>query len=159
MLGVETRTIKVYSQNPYYFVNIQNFTFIFVYDFIAFPCYRNCSIIGILLKDSHFNFISETTNSSSYLYTQINLCIFLQFRTQHHLATCRYDEKFNGFVEHRLNYLLLYHNMGFSGSSAGKETTCNAGYPGLNPGLRRFSWKRDRLPTPVFLGSPGRSDG
>ena len=30
MLGVETRAIKVYSQYPYYFVDIQNFIFIFV---------------------------------------------------------------------------------------------------------------------------------
>ena len=27
--------------------------------------------------------------------------------------------------------------MGFPGSSAGKESTCNAGYPGLTPGLGR----------------------
>ena len=93
-----------------------------------------------------------------YLYTYLNLCIFLQFRTEHHLATCRYDEKFNGFVEHRLNYLLLYYNMSFPGSSAGKETACNAGDPGSIPGLERFPWGRDRLPTPVFLGFPGGSD-
>ena len=73
--------------------------------------------------------------------------------------TCRYDEKFNGFVEHRLSYLLLYYNMGFPGSSAGKETACNARDPGLIPGLRRFPWRRDRLPTPEFLGFPGGSDG
>ena len=73
--------------------------------------------------------------------------------------TCRYDAKFNGFVEHRLSYLLFYYNMGFPGSSAGKETACNARDPGLIPGLRRFPWIRDRLPTPVFLGFPGGSDG
>ena len=39
----------------------------------------------------------------------------------------------------------------FPGSSAGKESACNAG----DPSLRR----RDRLPTPVFLGFPGGSDG
>ena len=49
--------------------------------------------------------------------------------------------------------------MGFPGSSAGKETACNARDPGLIPGLRRFPWIRDRLPTPVFLGFPGGSDG
>ena len=66
---------------------------------------------------------------------------------------------FNGFVEHRLNYLLLYYNMGFPGSSAGKETTCNAGDPSSIPGLGRCPWRRDRLPTPVFLGFPGGSEG
>ena len=38
--------------------------------------------------------------------------------------------------------------------SVGKETACNAGDPGLIPGLGRSGWRRDRLPTPVFLGFP-----
>ena len=48
---------------------------------------------------------------------------------------------------------------GFPGSSAGKESTCNAGDPSLLPGLGRFPWRRVRLPTPGFLGFPGGSDG
>ena len=44
--------------------------------------------------------------------------------------------------------------MGFSGSSAGKESTCNAGDPGLIPGLGRSPEEGIRLPTPVFLGFP-----
>ena len=35
---------------------------------------------------------------------------------------------------------------GFPDSSAGKESSCI------------FPWRRDRLPTPVFLGFPGDSD-
>ena len=31
--------------------------------------------------------------------------------------------------------LILYTHVGFSGSSAGKESACNAGDLGLNPGL------------------------
>ena len=42
--------------------------------------------------------------------------------------------------------------------SAGKESTCNAGDPDLIPGSGS-SWRRDRLPTPGFLGFPGGSDG
>ena len=41
-----------------------------------------------------------------------------------------------------------------AGSSAGKESVCNAGDPSLIPGLGRSSGE-DRLPTPVFLGFPG----
>ena len=48
---------------------------------------------------------------------------------------------------------------GFPGSSAGKESTCNAGDPSSLPGLGRFPWRRVRLPTPGFLGFPGGSDG
>ena len=48
--------------------------------------------------------------------------------------------------------------MGFSGSSAGKESTCNAGDPGLIPGLGRSPEEGIRLSTPVFLGFPGGSD-
>ena len=49
--------------------------------------------------------------------------------------------------------------MGFPGGSDGKESTCNAGDPGLIPGLGKICWRRDRLPTPVFVGFPGGSDG
>ena len=36
--------------------------------------------------------------------------------------------------------------LGFPGGSAGKESTCNAG----RPGLERFSWKREQRPIPIF---------
>ena len=44
--------------------------------------------------------------------------------------------------------------MGFPHSSVGKESTYNAGDRGLIPGSGRYSWRRERLPTPVFLGFP-----
>ena len=48
--------------------------------------------------------------------------------------------------------------MGFPGSSAGKESTCNAGDP-----CSVLGWEdpleMDRLLTPVFLGFPGGSAG
>ena len=40
--------------------------------------------------------------------------------------------------------------LGFPDSSVGKESTCNVG---------KISWRRDRLPTPVFLGFPCGSAG
>ena len=48
---------------------------------------------------------------------------------------------------------------GFPGSSAGKESACNAGDTSSIPGLGRFPWRRVKLLTPVFLGFPGGSDG
>ena len=47
--------------------------------------------------------------------------------------------------------------MGFPGGSDGKETTCNAGDPGLIPGSGRFPWRKKWPPTPVFL--PGEFYG
>ena len=47
----------------------------------------------------------------------------------------------------------------FPGSSAGKESACNAGDPCLIPGSGMIPWRRDSLPTPVFLGLAGGSDG
>ena len=44
--------------------------------------------------------------------------------------------------------------MGFPDSSVGKESTCNAGYPGSIPGLGRSAGRRDRQSTPIFLGFP-----
>ena len=40
--------------------------------------------------------------------------------------------------------------LGFPCGSAGKESTCNAGDLGSIPGFRRFPWRKERLPTPVF---------
>ena len=40
--------------------------------------------------------------------------------------------------------------LGFPGGSADKESTGNAGDLGLIPGLGRFPWRKERLPTPVF---------
>ena len=55
--------------------------------------------------------------------------------------------------------------MDFLSGSAGKESTCNAGmqetpvrFQGQNSWVRKVHWRRDRLPTPVFLGFPGDSD-
>ena len=47
--------------------------------------------------------------------------------------------------------------MGFPGSSVGKESACNAGYPSLIPGM--IHWRWDRLCTPVFLSFPCGSTG
>ena len=44
--------------------------------------------------------------------------------------------------------------MSFPGSSAGKESTCNAGDPDSIPGSER----KDKIPTLVFLGFPGGSN-
>ena len=41
---------------------------------------------------------------------------------------------------------------GFPDSSVGKESSCNAGDPSLIPG--KICWRRDKLPTPVFLDFP-----
>ena len=47
----------------------------------------------------------------------------------------------------------------FPVSSTGKEPACNAGGSQFNSWVRKMPWRRDRLPTPVFLGFPGGSAG
>ena len=42
-------------------------------------------------------------------------------------------------------------------SSAGKEVACNVGDP--NSRVGKILWRRERLPTPVFLDFPGGSAG
>ena len=49
--------------------------------------------------------------------------------------------------------------LGFPGSSAGKESACNAGDPGLIAGLESSLEEGIGFPTPVSLGFPGGSDG
>ena len=38
----------------------------------------------------------------------------------------------------------------FSGSDS-KESACSAGGPGFDPWVRKIPWKKEWLPTPVFL--------
>ena len=45
--------------------------------------------------------------------------------------------------------------LGFPYSSVGKESAFNAGDLGSIPGLERFPWTREELPTPIFF--PGES--
>ena len=49
--------------------------------------------------------------------------------------------------------------LGFPGSSAGKESSCNAGDPGSIPGSGRSPGEGTGYPLPVFLGFPSGSDG
>ena len=47
-------------------------------------------------------------------------------------------------------------DIGFPGSSTGKEFACNTGDPRSSL-VWNIPWRRDRLPTPVFLGFPAGS--
>ena len=58
-----------------------------------------------------------------------------------------------------LVWQLLLRSKHFPDSSVGKESTCNAGDPSSIPGSGEICWRRDRLPTPVFLGFPCGSAG
>ena len=57
------------------------------------------------------------------------------------------------------NFWIACLNEGFPDSSVGKESAYNAGDPSSIPGLGKIPWRRDRLPTPVFLGFPCGSAG
>ena len=43
---------------------------------------------------------------------------------------------------------------GFPDSSVSKESTCKCRWPWVNSWVGKIRWRRDRLPTPVFLGFP-----
>ena len=46
---------------------------------------------------------------------------------------------------------------GFPGGSDGKQASCNADKPGFDPWVEKILWRREWLPTPVFL--PGEFHG
>ena len=51
---------------------------------------------------------------------------------------------------------------GYPGGASGKEPACQCRTHkrcGFDPWVGKIPWRRDRLPTPVFLGFPGGSDG
>ena len=45
----------------------------------------------------------------------------------------------------------------FPGISEGEESACNAGIPRFDPWVRKIPWRRQWLPTPVFLS--GKAHG
>ena len=51
----------------------------------------------------------------------------------------------------RMTLRLPIRSPGFPCSSAGKESACNAGDPGLIPGSGKIPWRKNRLSIPVFL--------
>ena len=59
----------------------------------------------------------------------------------------------NCWLFHTLLLYLTYKHVisGFPGSSDSKESACNAGDPGFNPWVRKIPWRREWLPTPIFL--------
>ena len=59
--------------------------------------------------------------------------------------------------DRHLSYLQF--ELGFPGSSAGKESTCKPGDLSSIPGAGKIHWRRDSLPTTVFFGFPGGSAG
>ena len=50
-------------------------------------------------------------------------------------------------------------NLGFPDSSIGKEICLQCRRPRFNSWIGKIRWRRDRLPTPVFLGLPCGSSG
>ena len=41
--------------------------------------------------------------------------------------------------------------MGFPGGASGKESACQCRRPGFDPWVWKIPWRREWLPTPVFL--------
>ena len=61
-------------------------------------------------------------------------------------------------MRQRCSLSLLLFSMALEvGGSDSKESACNSGDLNSTPGLGRFSWRREWLPTPVFL--PGKFRG
>ena len=54
-------------------------------------------------------------------------------------------------IPHALQHDQIIKIWGFPSGSEGKESTCNVGDPGSIPGSGGFLWRREWLPTPVFL--------
>ena len=49
--------------------------------------------------------------------------------------------------------------LGFPDSSVGKKIHLQCRKPQFDPWVRKIPWRRERLPTPVFLGFPCGSAG
>ena len=91
------------------------------------------------------------------LLPTIKETIFASFDLKYHVyhildSVCNWD--YSGFFPILFFYIPVPHCLGFPvwlfGSDS-RESTCNAADPGLIPWSGRFPWRREWLPTPVFL--------
>ena len=63
----------------------------------------------------------------------------------------------SGDQEGALISILYTTGIDFPDGPAGEESACNTGHEGLIPGSGKIPWRREWLPTPIFL--PGKSHG
>ena len=59
----------------------------------------------------------------------------------------------------KIKQYVFFYEASLVREESGKESACNAGDPGSIPGLGRVPWRRDKVPTPVFVGFPGGLNG
>ena len=71
-------------------------------------------------------------------------------------STCSLTFLFLGMCR---KYIYYFNFGGILGISAGKEICLQCRRPQFDPWVRKLRWRRDWLPTPVFLGFPSGSDG
>ena len=77
------------------------------------------------------------------------------------------SEKENAHTHTQMNHFAVHLRLGFPGNSAGKESACKKKKRiylqcrrlRFNSWVHKIPWRRDRLPTLVFLSFPGGSDG
>ena len=88
----------------------------------------------------------------------------MSFSVLFHLAQCPLVPsmllqmaKFSSFLWVAFHYIYIWvvFRYTYSWDSAGKESACNAWDPQFISWVRKIPRRRDRLPTPVFLGFPG----
>ena len=58
---------------------------------------------------------------------------------------------FNHCFEEIRIIILIVEKMGFPGGSDGKESASSCRRPRFDPWIRKIPWRREWLPTPVFL--------
>ena len=95
---------------------------------------------GELLKPSEVSEQSDT----NMLYKPQNQSQRKRKLPKHERSPCLYTV-IQGKT-HPVSYV-----RGFPCGSAGKVSACNAGGPGFDPWVGKIPWRRERLPTPIYL--------
>ena len=86
-----------------------------------------------------------------HLWPKCSLSSSLQPLVSRELISRLWKGKLQSMIESKNDSAFSSAKWGFPGGLDGKESACNAGDPGLIPGLGRFPCRRKWQPTLVFL--------
>ena len=108
------------------------------------------TVIHLIWKSlpSHFDMLYPAVFNFKFLSQTVNIMYFFP---QNFGPYFQLNSNFPDIFTDIWNFEFTLCIMGFPGGSDSKESACNVGELKFNPWVRNIPWRREWLPTPLFL--------